>query len=128
MSVDAKILQLICMDDNLALDIDDWEWNGKFEQVSAFWSWLNGHWIDVYNPSVHSATTTGPVKNIQTYSFRTAAVLLTPAENNLHNAILDITGLPDELPSPVDFNNGDDTYDSDSDVFNEENVVNIEYC
>ncbi|KAK0467600.1 hypothetical protein IW261DRAFT_1612940 [Armillaria novae-zelandiae] len=51
-SVDAKILQLVCTDDELALDIDDWEWNGKFEQVSSFRSRLNGHWIDLFNPSV----------------------------------------------------------------------------
>ncbi|KAK0478011.1 hypothetical protein EDD18DRAFT_1114488 [Armillaria luteobubalina] len=35
MSVDAKILQLVCTN-KLYLDRDNWEWNGKFEQISSF--------------------------------------------------------------------------------------------
>ncbi|KAK0479503.1 hypothetical protein IW261DRAFT_1336670 [Armillaria novae-zelandiae] len=79
MSVDAKILQLVCTENKLYLDRDDWEWNGKFEQISSFRSRLNGHWIDVFNPSVRSTISVGPLNKFQTYSFRTAELCTTTA-------------------------------------------------
>ncbi|KAK0232597.1 hypothetical protein IW262DRAFT_1258284, partial [Armillaria fumosa] len=93
----------------LTFNIDDWEWNGKFEQVSAFRSRFNGHWIDVFNPSVQSATTTGPVDNFQTYSFRTAELHTTAAVlyERLKNSLLSLPQVVQSATFPYRTSNGD---------------------
>ncbi|PBK88629.1 hypothetical protein ARMGADRAFT_1065534 [Armillaria gallica] len=54
--VDARIMQLVSTSIEHQPNNEDWEWPGKFEQVLAFRSRLEGRWIDIFIPKVQEAT------------------------------------------------------------------------